>query len=153
MKKFFRLGIALFALLLLAVPFAVVGAQNTRSITVTESQINESFRVTNPARVRVSNVSVDLQPTQVVISHTHTSRRQTYAIVTTLTPTVSNGRLTWTVASITSNGQPASQEIVTQVNASIATSWLNFWRTQAGTGRVQNVTLTDSDITITFSGR
>jgi hypothetical protein len=153
MKKAIRFVIALFALMLLSIPVAVAGAQNTRSITVTETQINDSYRVTNPFRVRISNVSVDLQVNQVVISSTHTTRRQSYDVVTTLTPNVSNGRLTWTVASVTANGQPASQEIVAQVNTSIATSWLNFWRSQAGTGQIQSVSITDNDITITFAGR
>ncbi|MDX2141110.1 MAG: hypothetical protein SF123_23710 [Chloroflexota bacterium] len=153
MKQFARILVAVVALVVLALPFAVVSAQNTRTVVTTEEDINDSYRVTNPARRSVSNVYVDLQPNQVVVSATITYRRVTYATVSTWTPSVVNGRLTWTLVSVTGNGQPASQDLINQVNASIATSWRNYWADRAGTGRLQSIVITDNDITMTFAGR
>lgn len=153
MSKVIRI---LFVVLLfagLALPLATVGAQgSSRTRVITEAQINESYRVTNPARRAVSNVVVDLQPGQVVISSTHTYPNATYDVVSVWTPSVSNGRIIWQSSSITANGQPASQELIDQVNASILTSWRNYWRSQ-NPGRVQSVVISDNEITITRTGR
>jgi flagellar basal body-associated protein FliL len=153
MEQFVRILIVVVALVGLALPFAVVGAQNTRTITITEEQVNNAYWVTNPARRSVTNISVDLQPGQAVVSATIVYRRVTYATVSTWTPSVSNGRLTVTLTSATANGQPASQDLINQINASIGTSWRRYWQDQAGTGRLQSVTVTDTDMTLTFAGR
>jgi hypothetical protein len=137
----------------LALPLASVGAQGgSRTRVITEAQINESYRVTNPARRAISNVVVDLQPGQVVISSTHTYPNATYDVVSVWTPSVSSGRVTWQAISITANGQPSSQELIDQVNASILTSWRNYWRNQ-NPGRVQSIVISDNEITVTRTGR
>jgi hypothetical protein len=153
MKKFTRILIAMLALFVLAVPFAVVGAQG-RTVTRTEAQVNSNYRVTNPALRSVSNTFVDLQAGQVTISATLTFRRgQPISAAATYTPSVSNGRITWTAASVLVNGEPASQSVVDQINASLQASWLNYVRGVIGTGRVSSVSITDADITVAFTGR
>jgi ABC-type phosphate transport system permease subunit len=150
MKHSIRLIVAVIALVLLALPLAAVGAQDTtRAITRTEADVNSSYRVTNPARRAVTNVVVDLQPGQVAISATLTYRRATYQTVAVYVPSVENGRIYWEVTSVTANGQPASQDLINQLNAAISSSWRNYIRNQAGTGRVQSLVITDSDYTIT----
>ena len=139
-------------LVMLAVP--VLAQENTRTVTRTEAQVNSSYRVTNPARRSISNVYVDLQPEQVVVSATITFRRgQPAQTETTLVPTITNGRIYWTVTSAIVNGQPASAELLAQINASITSSWRNYIRHQAPTGRVSAIEITDDAITVTLGTR
>lgn len=154
MKKVAHIVLVVLVLAGLALPLATAGAQAAAgTLTLTESQINSSYRVTNPWRRAVTNVSVDLQAGQVVISSTQTYRRASYAVVATYTLSIQDGRIYWTLANATANGQPASQELINQVNASISSSWRNYLRQQAGPGRVQSVTITDTDITIAYAPR
>jgi phage terminase large subunit-like protein len=151
MKTVRKLMFVLSLLVVLAVLAVPTFAQG-RTVTVTEDQINSSFAVTNNPRRRVNDVYVDLQPGQAVISATITVRNgSSWDTVTTLTPSVSSaGRVTWTATSVTVNGQAASQEVITQVNASIASSWRNFVRNQVGSGRVASMVIDDSDIVFTL---
>ncbi|MCA9910437.1 MAG: hypothetical protein KC519_17390 [Anaerolineae bacterium] len=152
MKSVSRIMMMLVAIVVLALPFSVASAQtNTRSVTWTEDQVNNSYRVTNPWRRSVTDVSVDLQAGQVVISSTQTYRRATYQVEAIYEPSISNGRIYWTLTSASANGEPASQDLINQINASISTSWRNYVRQQAGTGRVQGIVITDADITVTYS--
>jgi hypothetical protein len=154
MKRVARILLVVLVLAGLTLPLTTAGAQSaTGTLTLTESQINNSYRVTNPWRRAVTNVSVDLQAGQVVISSTQTYRRASYAVVATYTPRIQDGRIYWTLVSATANGQPASQELIDQVNASISSSWRNYLRQQAGPGRVQSVTIADADITIAYVPR
>lgn len=150
-RKMIIMLVMIGALAAMALP--ALAQSGTRSKTITEDTINSSYRVSNPYRSRVSNLSVDLQAEQVVISSTHNFRNASYDTVTTMTPTISNGRVTWTVLSATSNGEPVSADLLAQINASIASSWRTFIKNQAGTGRITNVVITDTDITYTFESR
>ncbi len=154
MKLTRKLMIVLVMLATMAVMAFPAFAQNgTRTKTVTEDTINSSYRVSNPYRSRVSNLAVDLQSGQAVISSTHNYRNASYDVVTTITPTVSNGRVTWSVLSATTNGEPVSADLLAQINASITSSWRNYIKSQAGTGRVTSVVITDTDITYTFEAK
>ena len=154
MKPISRFLMILAAIVVLALPFATVSAQTaTRSHTWTEDQINNSYRVTNPWRRSVTDVSVDLQPGQAVISSTQVYRRATYQVEAVYEPRVSNGRVYWTLTSASANGEPASQDLINQINASLSSSWRNYVRQQAGVGRVQTITITDTDLTVTSIGR
>jgi hypothetical protein len=154
MREVFKMKRKLFAIALMICVFAGLALPafaQTASITITEEDINSAYVVTNRPRRSVSDVFVDLQSGQVVVSATITLRNQSPIVATaTLVPSISNGRLTWTVTEVTANGQAASQSFVTQVNASITSSWRNYVRRQMGRGRVASVTITESDITITF---
>lgn len=128
-------------------------AQNTTTtVTVTETQFNETYRVTNPPRRSVSNVVVDLQPDQAVVSATLTERNKTaLAVVVTLVPTVSNGRITWSATAATASGEAISGDLLTQINNSIAASWRNYVKGKSKPGRVVSVEITDDDLTITYN--
>lgn len=147
----------LIAILSLFALSAVVSAEPAQAtVTLTEAQINSSFRVTNPAFRRVTNIRVDLQPGQAVVSATITVRAPrggtttTYQTVSTWIPSIANGRVTWTLLSATANGQPASSQLISQINTSIGASWRAFWRIQHP-GRATGITVDDNQVVITYS--
>ena len=141
--------VALFVLILGAMAFPTLAAEKTVTVTLTETDINNSYRVTNPARRSITNEHVDLQPGQVVITATFTAPKTSPIDVSvTLVPTVSNGRVTWTVLAASANGQPASADLLAQINASISSSWRNYWKNKHP-GYVTALTISDTDITWT----
>lgn len=160
---------ALVALLVLAMPFAAnaqseitlpdtakQGSRVPNPIVITEDQINESFRVSNPPSRRWTDVAVDLQSGQVVISGNLTLRAPlgqgttSYAVSAIFTASVSSGRIYWALDSATANGQPATQQLITQINNSIASSWRNYIRTNARSGHFTSVNITDSQIELSW---
>lgn len=149
-----RILLVISAMLMFAMAVVPTFAQTTRTVTVTESQINESFRVTNPARRQITDKKVDLQAGQVVISANVTGRNfGPFAVSVTLVPTVgSNGRVTWTVTAATANGQTASGEILTIINNNIVASWRNLVRNHT-TGRVTSLVITDTEAIYTLAAR
>ena len=158
MKKLMILLTTLLALCAVSIPLTsaqdcpATGTPVTKSYT--EAEINSSFRVTNPANRNVSNVYVDLQPDQVLLSETYTWRSpsglRTDDVVALLIPSLTNGRVYWSVVSITANGQPASAELVAQINASLATSWRRWFGENGPAGRVTDLTITDDTISYTY---
>jgi len=141
--------IALFSLILAAMAFPTFAKEKVVTVTLTESDINSSYRVTNPARRSITNVNVDLQPNQVTITATFTApKTQPIPVSVTLEPTVSNGRVTWTVLSATANSKPASGDLLAQINASISASWRNYWKGKHP-GYVTSLTISDDEITWT----
>ena len=155
LQKCIYIAVLIAAVLSVVLPMTEVFAQ-TASITLTESEINDSYLVTNPLRRNVTSRSVDLQSGQVVISETITHRRwfsggtTTSNIVGVFTPNISDGRVYWTLESATLNGAAVSQELVGQFNTWLSSSWSRFFRQQSGSGRVTAITITDSDVTISF---
>jgi Tfp pilus assembly protein FimT len=152
-RRIFIIVIVVVALAALAVPTFAQGT-TTRTMTVTQDQINASYRVTNPVYRSVTNAHVDLQPGQAVISATFTYRRTgSFEGEAVLVPTIRNGRVYWSVVSATQNGQPVSDSLLNQINASIATSWRNYFREQLPTGRVTAVDISEDAITFTLTAR
>ena len=142
---------------LLALSIAAVSAEPaSATVTITEAQINSSFRVTNPVYRRLTNVRVDLQPGQAVVSATLTVRAprgQTttvYQTVSTWIPSIVNGRVSWTLSSATVNGSPASSQLVSQINAAVGASWRTYWRSQHP-GRATAITVDDNQVVVTYS--
>jgi hypothetical protein len=134
--------------------FAETRAQTTRTLTITEEQISNSFRVTNPPRRSVSDVYLDLQPGQVVVSAKLRIRgRDALSVEATYVPRIENGRVYWSVASASVNGHLASQELLNQINASISSSWRVYFRKQLPAGRITGIEITEDDLTITYTGR
>ncbi len=119
--------------------------------TFTEQQINDTFRVNNPRRARVTDMSVDLQPGQVVITSTFALRNgETITVNRTSVPSVVDGRVYWDVVSVvTEEGQTASDELIAQVNANIDAAWRNYFKGQVP-GYAQDVTITENDITFVY---
>ena len=141
--------IALLMLVLAAMAFPTLAAEKTVTVTLSESDINSSYRVTNPRNRTISAVNVDLQPGQVVITATFTTPKvSSIPVSVTLVPTLSNGRVTWTVSSATANGQAASTDLLAQLNASISSSWRNYMKGKV-TGKITAFTITDSSVTWT----
>ncbi len=147
-RKLFLLLVVVAALALAIVPAL---AAETRVKTLTEDEINNSYRVTNPARRSVSNVSVDLQPGQVVVYSTHTyPRGRVYQVMSTFTASVSNGRIVWQAVTASVDGQTVPQEVLNQINAWIDASWRNYFKSKHS-GRVVSVEISEDAITITYT--
>ncbi|MBZ0298484.1 MAG: hypothetical protein K8J31_02035 [Anaerolineae bacterium] len=146
----------IFALTLMTMLAAAVvpafAQDHSRTFTKTEAQINQSYRVTNPWRRTLSNVYVDVQEGQVVISATYTTRHTgPFAVETTLVPAITNGRVVWTATTVTRDGVPVSDTLLAQINAQITSSWLYFWRTNGPAGHVTNILVADDAISITVT--
>jgi hypothetical protein len=154
MKKFMVLAMVV-ALFSVALP--MTSAQSaTRTVTFTETDINESFWVTNPANRNLSNAYVDLQADgQVTLSALYTWRTRTGTRSTTLaaviTPRISNGRLQWDVVEITADGQPASASLVAQVNNHLMASWRRWINANAPEGMLTVVTISDDALALTYA--
>ncbi len=145
--------IALLVVILGAMAFPTLAAEKTVTTTLTESQINSSYRVTNPRNRTISDVNVDLQSGQTVITATfkapHTAD---IPVSVTLVPTLSNGRVTWTVSAATANGKAASTDLLAQINASISSSWRNYWKSKIS-GKITAFTITDDSVSWTKSSK
>jgi len=154
MKTFGKLTLILVLLTTLAISALPAFAQESRTFTLTEEEINNSYAVTNPFRRSLSDVQVDLQPGQVVISATLQLRRQLAKnVVGTFVPNVTNGRIYWTMTAATVDGEPASSDLVTQINNALSSSWVNYWRRNAQPGRFTAIDITDTDLTVTYTRR
>jgi hypothetical protein len=137
------------ALGLLVVP---TFAADTKTVTITEATINATYRVTNPARRSVSSKSVDLQPGKVVVSYSVTyPKKPTVQVIKTFVPSIQNGRVYWSVTSVTRNGSEISADLLKQINTEIETSWINYFKQKAGTGHVSAIEITDTAINLTLT--
>ena len=113
-----------------------------KTVTITETDINSTYRATNPIRRTVSNVYVDIQTDQVVITANFTARgKDPVAVSATMTASITNGRIYWSVTSATANGVSASGDVLTQINNSIASSWRTYIKTKADTGKVTSIAI------------
>jgi carbon monoxide dehydrogenase subunit G len=124
----------------------------TSTFTLTEEFINQSYRVTNPSRTTVTNVSVDLKPNQVVISATFTPRRSTTSsnTITTLSPSLENGVVNWEVMSLTVDGVAANQEWVNTLNNAIVGAWQLYFR-QRTEQDLLSINISETQIDYTYT--
>lgn len=163
MKKSIVL-LSIIALLVVALPMVSaqeVTAEAVGTLTYSEREINASYWVTNPANRHISDVYVDLQAAnggQVTISAVYTWRpvggtARSVDVAVVLAPRLSNGRLFWDVVAIRADGQPASTEIVRQVNAHLSASWRRYIADHLPTGRLTGVSISDDVITFTYIPR
>lgn len=138
--------------LLTAFAVPAFAADQTKAVSISETQINDSYWVTNPAWRAVSNRSVDLQAGQVVVNETITPRRgDPVAVTITYTPTLTDGRIYWTAAALTKNGQTVSAELLGQINAHMTSSWARYWKMHRHTGRVANIEISEDAINLTLT--
>jgi hypothetical protein len=129
-------------------------AQESKSVTVTEEDINAAYRVTNPPRRTFTNVVVDLQVGQVVVNATFTVRGKDPVDVSgTLVPSVSNGRLFWTATAASADGVAVSDDLLRQINSSISSAWRNYIRQTGISGRVTAIDITEDSLTISYISR
>lgn len=158
MKRLTVLVVTLLACLMATLP--VVQAQTSASVTVTEAEINEVFWVTNPTNRHLSSVYVDLQAEnegQVTISAVYSWRTRAGVrsadVAVVLSPRISSGRLYWDVDAITANGEPASDEIVRQVNSYLSATWRRWIASNAPAGVLTGISITDDAITYHYTLR
>jgi len=151
-RKFILVFGLLALLAIAAVP--AFAADFTKTVTITETQINDSYWVTNSVWRAVSDRSVDLQTGQVVVSETITLRNGNAVSVTaTYTASVSNGRIIWTATARTRNGEAVSEELLAQINANMSSSWARFWKEHRQAGRVTAIDISEDAITVTLTSR
>ncbi len=141
--------ISLMIIMIAAVAFPTLAAEKTVTVTLTETDVNSAYRVSNPARRTITDVYVDLQPEQVVITATFTApRTNPIPVSVTMTPSITNGRVYWTVNSATADGKAASGDLLTQINTSISSSWRNYMKGKTS-GKVTSITVTDDTLSWT----
>jgi hypothetical protein len=147
----FALLLTFAALALLVVPTFAADSKS-KTITISESTINGSYWVTNPAWRAVTDRSVDLQAGKVVVSETISRRgKEPVAVDITYTPSLSNGRIFWTAAALTHDGQPVDQELLDQINNHMNSSWAHYLREHRAPGKVTAVDITNDAITLTLT--
>ena len=159
MKTFKLLSVlaVLVAIVLLAAPLSTANAATvTKTFTITQDQINSSYRVTNPRNRKVSNVAVTVEDGQVSIAATITPRgQQAFDTVTVWKPILTGGLVYWKLDSATVGGQPAStaQRNLLLIIHRIALRNRIWLLTRQGLTnhryRVTNITLTPGTISIT----
>ncbi len=149
-SKFALILVLIAALVVMVAP--TFAADSTKTITIDESTINNSYWVTNPSWRAVSNRSVDLQTGQVVVSETITRRNKTtFDVTITYTPYIDNGRLYWTATAATKDGNPVSAELLQEINDHMNASWRHYIREHKVTGHIASVDVSDSTITLTVT--
>ncbi len=155
MKTVFRKSIViLFVVGLLGVMAIPALAATTRTKTITEDQINESYRVTNPWRRTESDVSADLQVGQVVIYSTHTYRGgASYEVATTAVPSFENGRIFWDVSSVMVDGSDIPADVLEQINTHMDASWRNFMKRQHPSLHLTGIEITDDAVIVSYTTR
>ena len=127
-------------------------ADTAKIVSITETQINDSYWVTNPVWRAVTDRSVDLQAGQVVVSETITPRRgDPVAVAITYAPSISDGRVYWSASAMTKDGQAVSQELLDQINAHMSSSWARYWKTHRQPGHVTAIDISEDAITVTFT--
>ncbi len=124
------------------------------TVELTEDQINDSFRVNNPRRARISDLSVDLQDDAAVVTATANFRNdESVVITTTYVPSIENSRIFWTVTAVaTDGGFEASDEQIEQINNLIAASWRTYIKKQYP-GRVVALDIDNDMLTLTYNAR
>lgn len=143
--------IALVGFAVAAPPAQAAPPAAPRTITVTQEDINSRYWVTHPRRRAVVERSVDLQPGQIVITDVVERRRgEPVTVTATLVPTLTEGRVTWSLSTATMNGQPAPAELQEQINAQIQSSWARYVKQRLGQGRITALTISDDAITVTL---
>lgn len=150
-----RIVLSLIAIVLLSASVVVTmpaAAQTSKTKSLTEAQINAAYRVTNPIRRQITGMKIDLQPGQAVITTNYLYPSGKTAVTETIAvPSIQNGRIYWSVSSRSRNGEAVSQDLLNQVNAAISSSWRTYFRSQLPTGKVTAVTITDTEIIVTYT--
>jgi hypothetical protein len=116
--KAMMLLVAVATILTLAFPASFASAATeTKTITITEAQINASYWVTNPVRRSISNVHVTVENGDVSIAATVTlPRKDPIATVSVWVPKIVAGNVYWVLKSATYNGQRVSNAVRYEIN-------------------------------------
>jgi len=132
---------------------AATAATTTKVVTLTEEQINSSYVITTPKSTTITDRHVDLQPGKLVLTATFnsTDTGKSYALSTTLTPTLTNGQVLWQVSSASVGRVPASDAKLAELNTLIADSWARYYKTTYGPGVITAFDVSDTAITYTLT--
>jgi hypothetical protein len=123
--------------------------QNNRAMVITEEYINNSLQVRSPIDYRISNVVVDLQPDQVVITaYLNLPSGKVLTEQATFAATIDDGSIVWTVTSTTLDGTPLDTAIIDRFN-DLPTNWLGLgmWE-DFSLYDIGEITITDTQIEI-----
>jgi hypothetical protein len=86
--------------------------KTTQTFTVTQDQINSSYRVTNPRDRQITDVSVTVEAGQVSVAATITKPgKDPIATVSIWQPVIRVGLVDWKFVSATANGQPVTPDV------------------------------------------
>jgi hypothetical protein len=132
MKKIL-FSLVLFALCMSLIPMAGAQAQaTTATVSFTEAELNAAYRVVNPRRQKISNVFVDIQEGQVVVTSTvtpETGNRSPVRLAVTYVPklvqTSLRTRLEWDVTQVTVDGTPTSGSTYASIRNAYSTALRN----------------------------
>jgi hypothetical protein len=142
--------ILLFVCLLVGLTVMPIMVQAAYTLTVTEAQINTLYsgKVIATTNYVVSNITADLQPGKVVINAKILPKIGGAAAngKLTLKPTVSGGKVTWSILSATLNGVPATGSQMTSLNSMILSYWTAFMNLYYSGKTVNSVTITATQI-------
>ena len=160
-KKTLALVAAVVALLVVALP--MVSAQEATpnavaTLTFTQTEINNWFRVNNPPNPHLTDVLVDLQSAnggQVVITAVYTYFAQHGGLTSvilrvTTVPEIVNGHVIWVVTSATANGKPVTADQMAVINRYLMEAWHRWVSNHLPDADFTHVAITDSTITFTF---
>lgn len=121
------------------------------SMTVTEAYVNALPGIAHPDDPDLINVSVDFQPGQIVFNGTRVALNgQQVPFSMTVTPTIYNGTVTWTVAALVVSGTAQDPFHVAQMNDDITGSWRAYFTGLYRSGALTEVLITDTTLTLTW---
>lgn len=124
------------------------------SLTVTESQINNSYAVNVSRFPSVTDQTVDLQPGRVVITTTLDLPNVAEPVVVSaaLTPAVSANSIIWEVGDVTINGQPPVVALEESAELLVVSRWRYYAQLATlNAGAVLAVEVTDDAIIYSLS--
>jgi len=95
-----------------AAPVANSWEKTTKTISITQDQINSSYHVTNPRDRQITDVSATVEQGQVSVAATITKRGEApVATVSIWEPVIRYGLIDWKFVSATANGQPVTPDL------------------------------------------
>lgn len=154
MKYTIRLMIAFVVIAAIVVAAVPTFAQDEQTFTISEADIAGSdlfggrFAEQRGAQRFLSDLAIDLQPGQVVLSGTlDTIFTGETAVSLTIVPVLEDQRLYWDVVAGTSDGEAIAEEDLAQLNERMDNSRITQFRRELGTGHILDVIITDEDIT------
>ena len=123
-----------------------------RTITITQEQINT--RVANRPGERLKDLSILLGDNQITVSFTTSGEKNNgtgKAIVAVVTPAVADGKVSWTLDSLTIDGKAATQEQMDKLKERVTNLIGGKLANRERRFTVTSLTVDSSAITITLT--
>lgn len=124
----------------------------TATYTLTETEVNDALKAfTNET---VSNLFVDMQPEQLLITASGPGNNgQPYAVTVALVPTFENGRITWSIDSMTYNSIVIDRSHLAANSQVTDTLTRELDSSNRQSARVTDFTMTDTEMSMTVNYR